>query len=285
MTNLDPSVAPYAGSGPNGSRYLAIGGRGRRLAQRDVLPPMPLSKRLFDITIALLLAALLWPVLLGLTLVLLIMEGRPIFYLGERMCSPTRSFKQIKFRTMRVGTDSVGGVTGGDKARAISPLHKILRRTRADELPQLINVLMGHMSLVGPRPPMRSYVEAYPEIYSRVLQSRPGVTGLATLRFHEHEERLLAPCRTAEETEAVYRRRCVPRKARLDIIYQARRTLWMDIVLVIQTAKKPFWRLPRRNPFFTGPRIVARKGMARRNALARTEARQMARKAASHPAE
>jgi lipopolysaccharide/colanic/teichoic acid biosynthesis glycosyltransferase len=246
---------------------------------------MPLSKRLFDITVALLLVLLLWPVLLGLTVVLLVVEGRPIFYLGERMCSPTRSFRQIKFRTMRVGSDAVGGVTGGDKTRHISPLHKALRRTRADELPQLVNVLMGHMSLVGPRPPMRSYVENYPEIYNKVLQSRPGVTGLATLRFHEHEERLLAPCRTAEETEATYRRRCVPRKARLDLIYQARRTLWMDILLVIQTARKPFWRLPRRNPFFTGPRIVARKGLARRNAVARNEARKLVRKAASHLAE
>jgi Bacterial sugar transferase len=133
---------------------------------------------------------------------------------------------------------------------------------------------------------MRCYVEAYPEIYDRVLQSRPGVTGLATLRFHEHEERLLAPCRTPEETEAVYRRRCIPRKARLDLIYQARRTLWMDILLVIQTARKPFWRVPRRNPFFTGPRVVARKGQARRLAAARADARKAAmRKAAPHPAE
>lgn len=287
MTNLDPTVAPFAGPGPNASRdrrFWATMGLRRSRAQKDVLPPMPLSKRLFDITIALLLVALIWPVLLLLTVVLLVAEGRPIFYLGERMCSPTRSFKQIKFRTMRVGTDAVGGVTGGDKARAISRLHKILRRTRADELPQLANVLMGHMSLVGPRPPMRSYVEAYPEFYNKVLLSRPGVTGLATLRFHEHEERLLAPCRTAEETEAVYRRRCIPRKARLDLIYQARRTLWMDIVLVIQTARKPFWRLPRRNPLFTGPRVMARKGAARRRG-ARAGDRVMVRKAARHPAE
>ncbi len=210
---------------------------------------MPLSKRIFDVTIALLLLALLMPVLLVLAGVLLIAEGRPIFYVGERMASPARSFKQIKFRTMRVGTDKVGGVTGGDKARAISPLHRFLRRSRADELPQLINVLKGDMSLVGPRPPLRSYVEAYPEIYNRVLQSRPGVTGLATLRFHQHEERLLAVCLTHKETEAVYRRRCIPRKARLDLIYQARRTIWLDILLVAQTARKPFWRVHRRNQF------------------------------------
>ncbi|TNC75032.1 sugar transferase [Rubellimicrobium roseum] len=218
---------------------------------------MPFSKRMFDVSVALTLLLLLWPVLVGTMLVLLLAEGRPVFYLGERMCSPTRSFMQIKFRTMRVGADAVGGVTGGDKAASISPLHRILRRTRADELPQLINVLKGDMSLVGPRPPMRSYVEAYPEIYGPVLQSRPGITGLATLRFHQHEEWLLGRCRTHRETEAVYRRRCIPRKARLDLIYQRRRTLWFDIALVCQTAGKPFWRTKGRNDFPLAP-VVAR---------------------------
>ena len=213
------------------------------------LTPMPVSKRLFDLTIALLLVTLLMPLLLVLSLVLLLAEGRPIFYVGERMASPTRSFKQIKFRTMRVGTDKVGGVTGGDKARAISPLHRILRRTRADELPQLINVLKGDMSLVGPRPPMRSYVDAYPEVYGEVLKCRPGITGLATLRFHQHEEWLLGQCLTHRETEAVYRRRCIPRKARLDLIYRRRQSLWLDIALVAQTAGKPFWRTKGRNDF------------------------------------
>jgi lipopolysaccharide/colanic/teichoic acid biosynthesis glycosyltransferase len=215
---------------------------------------MPLGKRIFDLTVASLLLLLLWPVLLITALVLLVMEGRPVFYFAERMCSPTRSFWQIKFRTMRVGADAVGGVTGGNKAGAISKLHRILRRSRADELPQLFNVLKGEMSLVGPRPPMRCYVEDYPEIYGQVLQSRPGVTGLATLRFHQYEERLLATCRTPEATEDAYRRVCIPRKAKLDLIYQRNYSLWLDLVLVIQTARRPFWRHPGRR------KAVARPG-------------------------
>jgi lipopolysaccharide/colanic/teichoic acid biosynthesis glycosyltransferase len=73
-----------------------------------------------------------------------------------------------------------------------------------------------------------------------VLQSRPGVTGLATLYFHAHEERLLAACKTPRDTDATYRRRCIPRKARLDLIYQRRRTLWLDLRLIAATAARPF---------------------------------------------
>ena len=91
------------------------------------------------------------------------------------------------------------------------------------------------MSFVGPRPPLRIYVARFPVLYGRVLQNRPGVTGLASLHFHRQEERLLARCRTAQETDEVYTRRCIPRKARLDLIYQHRRTLCLDIAIIGQT--------------------------------------------------
>jgi lipopolysaccharide/colanic/teichoic acid biosynthesis glycosyltransferase len=199
------------------------------------------AKRAFDLAIALLLAALLWPVLLLLIALLIVTEGRPVFYIAERMRGPSESFGLVKLRTMRPappGTD--GGVTGGDKSVRMSRLHRILRRSRADELPQLWNVIRGDMSLVGPRPPLRLYVDAFPDLYARVLQSRPGITGLASLRYHATEERLLAACRTPTETDAVYRRRCIPRKAALDLIYQRRRTLCWDLLLVLETAARPF---------------------------------------------
>lgn len=199
------------------------------------------SKRAFDLALSLVLAALLWPVLLLLIALLLVTEGRPVFYIAERMKTPDQSFGLVKLRTMRPsppGTDA--GVTGGDKSARMSRLHRILRRTRADEIPQLWNVIRGDMSLVGPRPPLRLYVEAFPALYARVLQSRPGITGLASLRYHATEERLLAACRTPAETDAVYRRRCVPRKAALDLIYQRRRTLCWDLLLVLETAARPF---------------------------------------------
>jgi lipopolysaccharide/colanic/teichoic acid biosynthesis glycosyltransferase len=199
------------------------------------------SKRLFDLTLSLLLALLLAPVLGLLVIVLLLAEGRPVFYISERMRTPGESFGLIKLRTMRPAPPGVkDGVTGGDKAGRMSRLQRLLRRTRADEIPQLWNVIRGDMSLVGPRPPLRLYVEDYPEIYGQVLQSRPGITGLASLRYHAVEERLLARCRTAEETDALYRRRCIPRKAALDLVYQRHRTLCWDLMLVLQTAARPF---------------------------------------------
>ena len=132
------------------------------------------------------------------------------------------------------------GVSGGDKTARITATGRLLRRTRLDEVPQLWNVLCGDMSFVGPRPPLRLYVERFPALYARVLQSRPGITGLATLTFHRHEEALLATCRTPAETDSVYARRCVERKARIDLIYQDRRTIWLDFRLMWLTLVRAF---------------------------------------------
>lgn len=205
---------------------------------------MTIGKRIFDLAIAIFLTVFLSPLILFLAITLLAVQGRPILFIAERMASPTRAFGLVKFRTMRSDA-ATGGVTGGDKSARMTGLHRFLRRTRADELPQLWNVIRGDMSLVGPRPPLREYVDAFPDLYEQVLRSRPGVTGLASLVFHGHEERLLAACKTPAETDAVYRRRCVPRKARLDLIYQSRRTVCSDLMLVLRTAAKPFRRTSR----------------------------------------
>lgn len=198
---------------------------------------MTLSKRLFDLFCALGLLVLLWPLLLLLFLVILFMDGRPVFYVAERMKSPTKGFNLVKFRTMKPVTED-SGVSGGDKSDRVTRTGSFLRRTRLDETPQLWNVLKGDISFVGPRPPLRQYVEAYPEIYSQVMKSRPGITGLASIYFSAHEERLLSRCRSRDETDQVYRRICIPRKARLDLIYQANRNLCFDAVLMLRTVFK-----------------------------------------------
>lgn len=205
------------------------------------------AKRLFDIAAALFLMAVLALPFAAVLLWLLVREGRPLFHVAERMKAPGQPFRLWKLRTMRPappGADS--GVTGADKAARITPAGRFLRRTRLDEVPQLWNVLKGDMSFVGPRPPLRQYVERFPEIYAQVLRSRPGITGLATLHYHAHEEWWLARCRTPEETDAVYARVCVPRKARLDLIYQQRRNLCLDLMLMLETAARVMRR--RRKP-------------------------------------
>lgn len=195
---------------------------------------MPLWKRIFDIVGVLVLAVPLLPVMAVTALVILLRDGRPIFFVSERMKTADQGFALVKFRTMRPDTAD-SGVSGGDKTARITRTGAFLRRTRLDELPQLWNILKGDMSFVGPRPPLRRYVVDYPGLYRRVLRSRPGVTGLATLIYHRHEEHLLRGCTTAAETDAVYRRACIPRKARLDLIYQERQSLRLDLWIIFRT--------------------------------------------------
>lgn len=192
------------------------------------------GKRIFDLAVGAILLLLLALPLAIIALCIRILDGSPVFYVSERMRDPKRGFWLYKFRTMTPAqTDS--GVSGGDKALRITATGAILRRYRLDELPQLFNVLAGDLSFVGPRPPLRQYVERFPDLYARVLRSRPGITGLASIVYHRHEEALLTGSRSTEETDAIYCRNCVPRKARLDLIYQARRSLCFDFWLMIRT--------------------------------------------------
>ena len=202
---------------------------------------MTWRKRIFDLFFASLLVVILGPILLGLLVWLLLKEGRPLFYAAERMKTPDQPFRLWKLRTMTV-VEEDQGVSGGNKAARITPTGAWLRARRLDEFPQLWNILRGDLSFVGPRPPLREYVERFPDLYAEVLKSRPGVTGLATIRFHKHEERLLSRCKTPEETDAVYCRVCVPRKARLDLIYQRYQSTCYDFDLTFQTIGNLFRR-------------------------------------------
>ncbi len=205
---------------------------------------MTLRKRIFDLFFASLLVVILGPVLLFLLGFLLVKEGRPLFYVAERMKGLGQPFNLWKLRTMTV-VEEDQGVSGGNKASRVTTTGAWLRRKRLDEFPQLWNILRGDLSFVGPRPPLREYVDRFPETYREVLKSRPGVTGLATIRFHEHEERLLGRCETPAETDEIYSRICVPRKAKLDLIYQRNQSTCYDFDLVFQTIGNLFRRQSR----------------------------------------
>ena len=197
---------------------------------------MSLGKRALDILVSALLLALLSPVILVVALAVLLRDGRPVFFASERMNGPESAFTLWKFRTMRNDPNDAG-VTGADKTDRITGTGRWLRKRRLDELPQLWNVLRGDISLVGPRPPLRLYVEEAPELYARVLRNRPGITGLATLVYVRHEEAVLSGCRSPQETHDAYLRRCVPAKAHIDLIYGQNRSLCFDLVLLWRTLR------------------------------------------------
>lgn len=194
------------------------------------------GKRIFDVLLVLVLLVPGVALMLLVALAILVLDGRPVLYRSERMRDVDKAFDLLKFRTMRPDmTDR--GVTGGDKSGRVTRTGRFLRASRLDELPQLFNILGGDMSFVGPRPPLRVYVEEHRDLYRHVLRSRPGLTGLATLVFRQQEERLLSACRTAEETDRVYRARCVPKKARLDLIYQRNRSFLFDLAILGRTIR------------------------------------------------
>lgn len=195
---------------------------------------MTASKRIFDIVCSLALVVLLLPLVLITSIIILLVDGRPIFYISERMKSSNQSFLLLKFRTMKP-TSADSGVTGGDKSSRLTRSGSFLRKHRIDEIPQLLNILKGDMSFVGPRPPLRQYVDRFPDIYRQVLRSRPGVTGLASVLYHQHEELILSRCTTETETSQAYERRCIPVKAKLDLIYRKQQSLCFDLVLMIKT--------------------------------------------------
>ncbi|WP_380056257.1 sugar transferase [Falsihalocynthiibacter sp. SS001] len=198
---------------------------------------MTWQKRFLDISLSCLCILIFAIPFIVLLVVLLVLQGRPIFYVSERMKTPTQGFMLWKLRSMEVSTSN-SGVTGGDKKKRYTRFGHQLRKFRLDEFPQVWNVLRGDMSIVGPRPPLRNYVEDYPELYAEVLKARPGITGLATLTYHQHETKILARCKTAKQTDAAYRKRCIPQKARLDLIYQEHQSICFDVSILWKTLAK-----------------------------------------------
>lgn len=178
-------------------------------------------------------------VILGVLYIVVVpLQGRPFIFASKRMRSTDQAFFLLKVRTMHPMDDVVDqSALGGDQKWRVTRIGAILRRTRLDELPQILNVLRGDIRFIGPRPPLEKYVTQFPDLYRRVLhETPPGITGLATVILHAREERLLSACASSEETDRVYRQRCIPVKARLDLIYRDRRgwalnamILWMTL--------------------------------------------------------
>jgi FlaA1/EpsC-like NDP-sugar epimerase/lipopolysaccharide/colanic/teichoic acid biosynthesis glycosyltransferase len=173
---------------------------------------------------------LLAPFFLVIGLVVKLTSAGPVFYRAKRVGRGGHLFKLYKFRTMYSDADQRGpGITVRDDSR-ITPVGRFLRCTKLDELPQLINVFWGDMSLVGPCPEDPRYVELYTPTQRQVLAVRPGITSPAALHYR-NEESLL----DGENWETVYRDQILPHKLALDLAYLEHRTVWTDLLLILKT--------------------------------------------------
>lgn len=197
-----------------------------------------MTKRVFDLTIAGALLALLFPVMLIAALFITLADGGSPLYLSTRIGRHGRAFPMLKLRTMTRGADQIGiDSTAGDDPR-ITPVGHILRRTKLDELPQLLNVLAGHMSLVGPRPNVRRETDLYSQKERQILSVRPGITDLASVVFSDEADILAG----SGDPDIAYNQLIRPGKSRLAIFYACRHHVVLDIAILLTTALSLFSR-------------------------------------------
>lgn len=186
-------------------------------------------KRSMDIVLAGVGLAVLSPLLLVLALIVKLSDFGPVLFVHERVGRRGKPFRMLKFRSMRVHQGGADLTATGD-AR-ITPVGRFLRAIKADELPQLWNVLKGEMSFVGPRPEVRKYVELYTREQEKVLELQPGITDLASFAFF-NESDLLA---RAADPEQFYREHLIPEKIRINLAYAARANVMTDLHLILAT--------------------------------------------------
>ena len=193
-----------------------------------------MAKRLFDVLLSALGLVLLAPLLLIVALAVRLDSPGPVLFRQERVGRFGRVFRIHKFRTMRVDAPTTGPtLTIGDDAR-ITRVGRALRHHRLDELPQLIDVLTGRMSLVGPRPEVPRYVALYPEpLRSQVLALRPGITDPAALEFIDEAAQLAA----AADPEREYIEVILPRKLATQADYAAHASLARDLAIIARTLR------------------------------------------------
>lgn len=188
-------------------------------------------KRLLDILLVSLFFWLIVPLLLLGAMLVLLFDGKPVFFMQSRVGLGGKSFKLIKFRTMLVDPASTKGSFDMGSSVRVTAVGALLRRTKLDELPQLWNVLLGQMALVGPRPEVRKWVDAYPQRWAKVHQVRPGVTDPASI-VYRNEEQLLAQ---SSDPEKIYRDEVLPHKLSIYEKYVEEQSLLGDIGILFKT--------------------------------------------------
>lgn len=193
-------------------------------------------KRIFDLASSLLVLFFCWPIILGIMLAIALDSKGGVFYRQIRVGKNGLHFGVFKFRTMRVGSDKSGQLTVGEKDHRITRVGYLLRKTKLDELPQLINILIGDMSVVGPRPEVPKYVAYYTAEQKKVLSVRPGLTDYASLEYLKENE-LLAQSQNPEKT---YIEEIMPAKLALSLKYIREQSIQVDVQIIFSTIFKIF---------------------------------------------
>lgn len=196
-----------------------------------------MTKRLFDIIFSF-LGLIITALLLGLLAILIKINSKgPVFFRGTRVGKHGKPFKMFKFRTMVTGAEKLGGPSTAKDDPRLTKIGKFLKKFQLDELPQLIDVLRGKMSFVGPRPEVPIYVKMMTEEEKRIILSiRPGMTDLASLwNFHEGEI-----LKGSSDPEKTYMKKIRPKKLRLQVEYVKKQSFWLDLKIIFKTILKIF---------------------------------------------
>lgn len=211
------------------------------LHDRGSISPWTVSfaKRFFDATFAFFLLVLAAPLILVIALVLKISSPGPVLFRQTRVGQNGRPFTMLKFRSMRTNTGRQTNLTPHGDQR-ITPVGRILRKTKLDELPQLYNVVCGDMSMVGPRPDMPEYIATLKPRLQLALLLKPGITSLASLKFRD-EEIVLAQVRS-DQLQTFYIETQLPRKLDLELNYARTASLGSDLKLILRTVGVLFSR-------------------------------------------
>lgn len=191
-------------------------------------------KRIADILFSLFGLLVLLPFFVVIAIVIAIDSKGGVFFLQTRVGKNNKDFKLFKFRTMRVDAESKGQLTIGGRDNRITKAGYFLRKYKLDELPQLLNVLIGDMSLVGPRPEVRKYVDMYTAEQLQVLSVKPGITDYASIKYADESE-LLAK---AENPEQFYIQTVMPDKLAINLQYIKNRSFGADIAILFKTIGK-----------------------------------------------
>ncbi|HOY68189.1 MAG TPA: sugar transferase [Candidatus Ozemobacteraceae bacterium] len=197
-----------------------------------------MAKRLFDLSFATFGLIVLSPILILIAFLIRKEDGGSIFYRGVRVGLFGKPFRIFKFRSMVVNAEKLGASSTPDDDSRITKIGKILRKFKLDELPQLLNVFVGDMSFVGPRPEVQKFVDLYSEEEKAILNLRPGITDWASL-WNSDEGAILAG---SPDPDRTYLEKIRPEKIRLQLKYARERSLWIDFVIILQTISKIIFR-------------------------------------------